>query len=307
MTNISTTIGSVNYDSCLMNAAGLWCMTGEELDDLRKSQAATFVTKTATVEVREGNPSPRYFGFGQSSINSMGLPNLSMDFYLDYLAQDPDAKTRFLSMAPIVDGDLQILIDKIKAAGYQGLIELNLSCPNIPGKPQTGYDLDQSKKLLDLLFSQLDLQMGVKLPPFFDLAHFDQMADLLNQYPLTFITSVNSLGNGLVIKDLSVTTKPKNGFGGIGGALIKPTALANVHAFRQRLNPEIKIIGAGGVTNGRDVFEHILCGADMVQVGTLLYEKGPKVFGQLKDELKAEMIKYDFQNLADFRNKLEYL
>lgn len=307
MTNISTTIGSVNYDSCVMNAAGLWCMTGEELDDLRKSQAATFVTKTATVEAREGNPSPRYYGFAQSSINSMGLPNLSMDFYLDYLAKDDQAKTRFLSMAPIVDGDLEILIDKIKAANYQGLIELNLSCPNIPGKPQTAYDLDQSEKLLDILFSQLDLEMGVKLPPFFDLAHFDQMADLLNKYPLTFITSVNSLGNGLVIKDLAVTTKPKNGFGGIGGAYIKPTALANVHAFRQRLNPDIKIIGAGGVTNGRDVFEHILCGADMVQVGTLLYEKGPKVFGQLKDELKAEMVKYDFQTLADFRNKLEYI
>ncbi|MCK1206531.1 hypothetical protein MXZ36_09950, partial [Streptococcus uberis] len=40
---------------------------------------------------------------------------------------------------------------------------------------------------------------------------------------------------------------PKNGFGGIGGDYIKPTALANVHAFYQRLNPSIQIIGTGGV------------------------------------------------------------
>lgn len=50
--------------------------------------------------------------------------------------------------------------------------------------------------------------------------------------------------------------RPKNGFGGIGGEYIKPTALANVHAFYQRLKPEIQIIGTGGVLTGRDAFEH---------------------------------------------------
>ena len=67
--------------------------------------------------------------------------------------------------------------------------------------------------------------------------------------------------------------RPKNGFGGIGGEYIKPTALANVHAFYQRLNPQIQIIGTGGVLTGRDAFEHILCGASMVQVGTTLTKK----------------------------------
>ena len=32
-------------------------------------------------------------------------------------------------------------------------------------------------------------------------------------------------------RDESVVIRPKNGFGGIGGEYIKPTALANVHAF----------------------------------------------------------------------------
>lgn len=84
---------------------------------------------------------------------------------------------------------------------------------------------------------------------------------------------MNSIGNGLYIEDESVVIKPKNGFGGIGGDYIKPTALANVHAFYQRLKPEIQIIGTGGVKSGRDAFEHILCGASMVQVGTALQKK----------------------------------
>ena len=54
--------------------------------------------------------------------------------------------------------------------------------------------------------------------------------------------------------------------------------LLNVHAFYQRLNPSIQIIGTGGVKTGRDAFEHILCGASMVQLGTILHQEGPEVF-----------------------------
>ena len=39
-----------------------------------------------------------------------------------------------------------------------------------------------------------------------------------------------------------------------------------------------KIIGTGGVLTGRDAFEHILCGASMVQVGTTLHKEGVAAF-----------------------------
>lgn len=307
MTNISTTIGKVNFDNCLMNAAGILCMTQAELDSLVASQSATFVTKTATLEARPGNPEPRYYHFKDSSINSMGLPNLGLDFYLEYLSQDARQAQRFLSIAPIQPDDLPHLIEKINQANFPGMIELNLSCPNIPGKPQTAYDFEQTTTLLEQIFSLSDNAIGVKLPPFFDLVHFDQMAELLNRYPLTFVTCINSLGNGLVIDDLSVAIKPKQGFGGLGGEIVKPTALANVHAFRQRLKDEIHVIGAGGVLTGRDVFEHILCGADMVQVGSQLLEEGPDIFQRLQTELIEEMHRYGYQSLADFHNQLKYI
>ena len=100
---------------------------------------------------------------------------------------------------------------------------------------------------------------------------------------------------------------PKQGFGGIGGPCIKPTALANVHAFYQRLRPEIAIIGTGGVTTGRDVFEHILCGASMVQIGTALHQEGTTLFTRLLKELQDEMAKYGYTSLEDFRGKVQYL
>ena len=101
--------------------------------------------------------------------------------------------------------------------------------------------------------------------------------------------------------------RPKNGFGGIGGEYIKPTALANVHAFYQRLNPQIQIIGTGGVLTGRDAFEHILCGASMIQVGTTLHKEGVGAFERITKELKEIMTEKGYQSLEDFRGKLNYM
>lgn len=307
MPSLSTHIADKKFASCFMNAAGVHCQSKEELQNLVDSSAATFVTKTATLEFRPGNPTPRYYSFGQSSINSMGLPNYGLDYYLSYLATLEDSDHRFLSIAPMKPGDLEVLIEKINLSSFKGFIELNLSCPNIPGKPQTGYDFDQSNQLINILTDSTDLNAGVKLPPYFDFVHFDQMAHIINTSKLKFITCVNSLGNGMVVNGLSASIAPKNGFGGIGGAHIKPTALANIYAFHQRLSSDIHIIGAGGVLNGRDAFEHILCGADMVQVGTQLYEEGPRVFTRLESELHQTMQSYNFESLDDFKGKLQAL
>lgn len=100
--------------------------------------------------------------------------------------------------------------------------------------------------------------------------------------------------------------KPKNGFGGIGGEYIKPAALANVHALYQRLNKEIAIIGTGGITSGRDIFEHILCGASIVQIGTQLQKEGVAVFDRLTKELQKIMITKGYHTINDFKGKLQY-
>jgi len=210
-------------------------------------------------------------------------------------------------MTGLSSEEIHILMKKVLDSGFKGLTELNLSCPNVPGKPQLAYDLDTTEKLLSEVFEYFDRPLGVKLPPYFDIVHFDQAAAVFNKFPLTFINCVNSIGNGLVINDESVVIKPKNGFGGIGGQYIKPTALANVHAFYQRLNPSIQIIGTGGVLTGRDVFEHILCGASMVQIGTSLQKEGSEVFSRLTRELREIMNEKGYKTLDDFRGKLKYL
>ena len=89
MTDLSTTIAGVRFPSCFMNAAGALCVTRDELVALGQSGSGAIVTKSMTVEPRQGNPEPRYYGFPGGSINSMGLPNLGYKAYAELI---PDLK-----------------------------------------------------------------------------------------------------------------------------------------------------------------------------------------------------------------------
>ena len=310
MSSTQTQIAGFSFDNCLMNAAGVVCMTIEELEEVKDSAAGTFVTKTATLQARAGNPEPRYQDVPLGSINSMGLPNHGLDYYLDYLLelqQTEPNRIFFLSLVGLSLEETHILLKKVQDSNFKGLTELNLSCPNVPGKPQIAYDFEATEKILSEVFAYFTKPLGIKLPPYFDMAHFDQAAAIFNKFPLSFVNCVNSIGNGLYINDETVVIRPKKGFGGIGGEYIKPTALANVHAFYQRLKPEIQIIGTGGVLTGRDAFEHILCGASMVQVGTTLHKEGVGVFERITEELKAIMLEKGYESIEDFRGKLHYL
>jgi len=291
MPSLRTKIAGFSFDNCLMNAAGVACMTVEELEEVRQSAAGSFVTKTATLEARAGNPEPRYRDVPLGSINSMGLPNQGIDYYLDYLLslqESQPERTFFLSLVGMSPDETHTLLKKVQNSGFKGITELNLSCPNVPGKPQIAYDFETTERILGEAFGYFDKPLGIKLPPYFDIVHFDQAAEVFNRHPLKFVNCVNSIGNGMYIEDESVVIRPKNGFGGIGGEYIKPTALANVHAFYQRLNSSIQIIGTGGVYTGRDAFEHILCGASMVQIGTALHQQGVDIFERVSLGLKAE-------------------
>lgn len=309
MTDLSTTIAGVKFPSCFMNAAGALCVTRNELVALGESRAGAIVTKSMTVEARQGNPEPRYFGFPGGSINSMGLPNLGYKAYADLI---PDlkkfGKPVIASVAGLSEDDFPTIASTINAAGPD-LIEVNLSCPNIAGKPQIGYDPEASERLLKKMRKVITVPMGVKLPPYFDPAHHEVMGKVIGRCEVDFLNMINSVGNGLVVdpEREAVVIKPKGGFGGLGGTLIKPVALANVRAFYKIFQGRMPIIGTGGVVGGVDAFEHFLCGASAVQLGTVLVEEGLEVFGRLEAELAAILKKKNYNSIEDCRGKVKEL
>jgi dihydroorotate dehydrogenase (fumarate) len=283
--NTPYTIGSITFSNRLLNAAGCLCTTGDELLNLAESNSGGIITKSCTLQPRRGNECPRYYETQTLSINSTGLANEGWIFYKNFgeTIKKITKKPYILSVAGIEKGDNVLIISKLYDNSNIDMIELNLSCPNIIGKPQIGYDMEATNELLRNVFeSDITHPVGLKLPPYFDISHFEAITDIFKQYPITFLTCINSLGNGFVFneKTFQASIKPKHGFGGVGGSVIKPFGLANVRKFHELL-PDMPIIGCGGIQNIRDVCEYLECGASLVQIGTQLISEGPIIFDKL--------------------------
>ena len=239
----------------------------------------------------------------------MGLPNLGYHAYAELIPSlKAFGKPVIASVAGLCEDDFPEIVRVISKA-EPDLIEVNLSCPNIPGKPQIGYDVDASERVIRRVRAVADQPIGVKLPPYFDPAHHAAMADVLHRAPVDFLSLINSVGNTLLIdpERESVVIKPKGGFGGLGGAIIKPVALANVRAFAKALQGRIPIIGVGGIVSGTDAFEHLLAGASAVQIGTALVEEGLKVFDRIGHELELILAQKGYRGVESLIGSLQEL
>lgn len=306
----ATQVAGVPLGSYVFNAAGPKDVTLEELKVIGASGSAAITMKSCTIDPREGNEEPRYQDVPLGSINSMGLPNLG---YKEYLKIVPLLKKEFrkpvvASLAGMKPEDIPVLVSAFNESEVD-IIELNLSCPNLKGKPQIAYDFSTTDQILGQVTKGLNKPFGIKLPPYFDPVHWEEAAKIFKKYPIDFLCCINSVGNTLIIdpETEAPLIKPKGGFGGLGGDFIKPVALANVRAFSQLLGDRMSIIGVGGIKSGMDAFEFLLCGADAVQVGTQFMKEGPECFGRIDRELGEILKQKGYKDITSAKGKLRSL
>lgn len=308
--SLATTIAGVSFPRYVYNASGPRCTTLAELRILGRSASAAILTKSCTIDSREGNPLPRYAALPYGSIQSMGLPNLGYRKYLEFLPELKDfGKPVIISVAGLASNDFPVMVAAFQKSEAD-LIEVNLSCPNIPGKPQIAYDFESTEAVLRTLHGLGDIPIGLKLPPYYDPAHHARMAALIKKYDVRFITCINSIGNTLVIdpETESPVIRPKAGLGGLGGSYIKPVALANVRIFAELLTgTDVSIVGVGGISTGTDALEFLLAGASAVQVGTTLEEEGPDCFMRINQELTAILSRKGYDSIEAAKGKLKFL
>ncbi|MEX2209533.1 MAG: dihydroorotate oxidase [Patescibacteria group bacterium] len=307
MSEVATDICGVRFPSAVMNAAGAKDVSAGDLEALGQAESGAIVIKTTTTAFRAGNDLPRWHADAQGSLNSMGLPNLGIERYVELVpVLKRWNKPLIASVSGIEEGDNEEMIAAYDKVGVD-MIEVNLSCPNLAGKGQLGYDFAASRKMLASCRAVTRRPLGVKLPPYFDASQFEAMAEVLREANVDFVVTINSIGNALVIdpeKEEKVIA-PNGGFGGLGGSYVKPTALANVHMFHRLLDGKLPVIGAGGVASGTDVFEHLLAGASAVGVGTALVNEGPAVFMRLNHELAAVLEEHGYADPAAARGQLK--
>ncbi|MEM2282401.1 MAG: 4Fe-4S binding protein [Candidatus Hadarchaeales archaeon] len=124
------------------------------------------------------------------------------------------------------------------------------------------------------LIFKLNLQMG-NLPEFAQAAQ-QEGADAL--------TVVDAVGPCVAVREDGFSMLGSvQGEGWLSGPPIKPIALRCLAEVCSSVT--LPVLGAGGITDGRDAAEFIMMGAWAVEVNSAAILRGPKVYGQIVREL----------------------
>lgn len=325
--NLETTVGGIPLPTCVYNASGPRTGASAALAKIAASSAGAILTKSATVEKQMGNPQPRIWHSDDdmASMNSEGLPNSGIDYYLSKTTIDETmagcentnstTKPYLVSISGKSLADNLVMLDRIAKTIDDGEkrivgVELNLACPNVIGKPIIAYDFDQMRDILETIAKKnYSFVLGLKLPPYLDGKHLQEAASIINEFSgmVRYVVCINTIGNALSVDPISEAPyiSANNGLAGLSGPAAKFTALANVRQMRQQLKSEIDVIGVGGITTGQDAFLFLLCGASAVQVGTCHWKEGPKCFNRIVDELKQILQEKGYSSASECIGKLK--
>jgi dihydroorotate dehydrogenase (NAD+) catalytic subunit len=227
---------------------------------------AAFVSKTVTVEPRQGNPPPRLWEQAGGMINSIGLPNKGLR---GYLAQDlPRLAELPVPLIVNVMGFTRDEVAQLVAAfaereAVAGL-ELNVSCPNVKTGMVMGADPAETAALLDAVRSLTGKPIIVKLTP--NCTSPADVAAAAEQHGADAVSLVNTLRGMAFHPRRPGEPWLGGGTGGVSGPAIRSIALAQVAEVSARVG--IPVVGMGGVQTARHAHDLRLAGAEIVAVGT---------------------------------------
>lgn len=266
---MAVNIGKLKLKNPVILASGT-CGFVKEIEGLLDiSKLGAVVTKTITLEKREGNPPPRVFETPSGLLNSIGLDNDGLkDFLFEKIPYLKKAKIPVIaSIAGNAVEEFKKLAKELSGVQCVRAIEVNLSCPNVSHKTTRFPLLAQDQKAVRKIISELrkitNRTLIAKLSP--NAADVKDIAKTSEQSGADAISLVNTYPAMAVD---AYTAKPRLGgiTGGLSGPAIKPIALKCVWDAYNSV--KIPIIGMGGIMSAEDAIEFILCGASAVQVGT---------------------------------------
>ncbi|MGM9681255.1 MAG: dihydroorotate dehydrogenase [Eubacteriales bacterium] len=257
----------------------------------------TFSFKGTTKDPRFGNPTPRIAECPSGMINAVGLQNPGVDKVIS--EELPKLKACFRK--PVIANISGFSLDeyaytceRIDKEEQVGLIEVNVSCPNVHGGGIAfGTSAENAAAVTRAVKAVTTKPVYIKLTP--NVTNIVEIAKACEDAGADGISMINTmLGMRIDLK----TKKPviANKMGGFSGPAILPVALRMVYQVYEAV--KIPIIGMGGVSSAEDVIEMMLAGATAVEIGAANLVN-PFVCKEIVEKLPSVMEKYRIESLSD--------
>jgi dihydroorotate dehydrogenase len=249
---------------------------------------------TVTARPQPGNPRPRLARLpaDRAVVNRMGFNNDGADVVAGRLAAraarrhaDVPLGVNIGKTKVVPEDDAEaVLADYRTSTGllapYADYLVVNVSSPNTPGL-RTLQAVERLEPLLGAVRRRADevtpdrrVPLLVKIAPDLDDADVLAVADLAVALGLDGIVATNTTTgrDGLVS---SATEVEAAGTGGLSGAPLRARADAVVRLLRDRVGPELTLIGVGGIATAADALARLDAGADLLQAYTAFVYEGP--------------------------------
>ena len=297
MVNTKVTLCGIEMDNPIIPASGTFGFGYEfaELYDI--NMLGTFSFKGTTREPRFGNPTPRIAEIPNGLINSVGLQNPGVEKVIS----EELPKLRQVYSKPVLANISGFSVDefvdcakKFDAAEGVGILEINISCPNVHGGGMSfGTDPKAAAAVTEAVKKAVKKPVYVKLTP--NVTDITVIAKAVEAAGADGVCLINTL-LGMRIDLKRRRPVIANKMGGMSGPCLLPLALRMVYQVYETVN--IPIIGMGGVASAEDVVEMMLAGASAVEVGAANLVD-PFACKRIIEALPETMKKYNIENLKD--------
>ena len=264
MIDMKVDIGGIKLKNPVLTASGTFGFGREYSKFYDLGKLGGIVVKGLTLEPREGNKPPRIAETPAGILNSVGLQNPGVEYFLK--KELPFLHGYDAAVIANIAGNTVDEYCKMaeKLGSHVDGIELNISCPNVKeGGAAFGTDSDSVYNITKRVKEYCEVPLIVKLSPnVADIKEIALSAEEGGADPISLITTLL----GMAIDIHSKRPVLANKVGGLSGPAVKPVALRMVWETSESVN--IPIIGMGGISCWQDAVEFILAGADAVSVGT---------------------------------------
>jgi dihydroorotate dehydrogenase (NAD+) catalytic subunit len=264
--DLSVRICKVKFSNPVLVASGTFGYSEEYGSIFDLNKLGGIITKSITLNPREGHPPPRTCETPSGMLNAIGLANVGVErFIKEKLPFLRTLKTKVI--VNVAGSSIEEYVEVVKRLECKkgiDLLEINISCPNVKeGGIAFGSSPESAYRCIKTVKENTSFPIIAKLSP--NVSDIVKIALAAKEAGADAVSLINTLV-GMAI-DLE-TKKPKltNITGGLSGPAIKPVALAMVWKVAQQV--KIPIIGIGGIMNYQDALEFILAGACMIQIGT---------------------------------------
>ena len=298
MTDLSVQIGNITLKNPILTASGTFGYGTEVYNNIDVSKLGGIVTKSITLNPREGNPPPRIVETPSGMLNSIGLANIGVD---KYIKEKIPLYSKFdtsiiMNIAGSSINEYVEIVKRVESVSSDIVAyEVNISCPNVKkGGMEFGVNCDLTKELTEKLRALTERLLIIKLSPnVTDISAIAISAESAGADAVSAINTVVGMSIDIHTRKSNISTK----YSGLSGPAIRPIGIASVHKLFQAV--QIPIIGIGGITNSTETLEYMIAGASAVQVGTANY-RHPEISITIIDDLISYAEQYNFNSLTEF-------